>query len=83
MTLELVWVSMILPLLEVNLSLRVQRTQQLGTAVEDSSYVGYYFGEYVTIRYLDPYRVSWATEPFCRHPDHPSYYDSIAKSTGR
>ena len=35
-------------------SLRVQRTQLLGTWVKDSSSVGYYFGEYMIIRYLDP-----------------------------
>ena len=27
---------------------------KLGTWVSDSSYVGYYFGEYMIIRYLDP-----------------------------
>ena len=37
--------------------LRVQRTQQLGTRVWESSYVGYvgyYFGQYMIIRHLDP-----------------------------
>ena len=33
---------------------RVQRTQQLRTRVSDSIYVGYFFAEYMIIRYLDP-----------------------------
>ena len=35
-------------------TLRLQRTQQLGTQVEDSSCVAQYLGEYMMIRYLDP-----------------------------